>query len=172
MQPDAPACTPAVTRYADYDQPALAALLARFGLGLESAPDGEAIPGSYWGDEEAGLVGNRLIARGDTPVHSILHEACHFICMDRERRSALHTDASGDYDEENAVCYLQILLADTLPDFGRNRMFRDMDAWEYSFRLGSAQAWFEQDAEDAREWLCRHGLLTADGKPAFRVRES
>ena len=162
---------PTVTRYADFDEAALTALLARFDLSLETTPEGESIPGSYWGDEEAGLVGNRLLARPDTPVHSILHEACHFICMDRERRGALHTDASGDYDEENAVCYLQILLADALPGFGRQRMFRDMDAWAYSFRLGSAQAWFEQDAEDARAWLLRHGLLTAEGTPAFRLRE-
>ena len=27
-----------------------------------------------------------------------------------------------------------------------------MDAWGYSFRLGSARAWFEHDAEDARQW--------------------
>ena len=167
MKPDAAT----VTRYADFDQEALAALLARFDLSLEATPEGAVIPGSYWGDEEAGLVGNRLLARADTPVHSILHEACHFICMDRDRRCALHTDASGDYDEENAVCYLQILLADALPGFGRHRMFRDMDAWAYSFRLGSAKAWFEQDAEDARAWLFRHGLLTAEGAPAFRLRE-
>jgi hypothetical protein len=29
----------------------------------------------------------------------------------------------------------------------------DMDAWGYSFRLGSTRAWFEADAEDAREFL-------------------
>jgi len=34
-----------------------------------------------------------------------------------------------------------------------------MDAWGYSFRLGSAQAWFEQDAEDARSFLVARGLL-------------
>ena len=32
----------------------------------------------------------------------------------------------------------------------RARMWRDMDDWGYSFRLGSAQQWFEQDADDAR----------------------
>ena len=67
--------------------------------------------------------------------------------MDAGRRRGLDTDAGGDYDEENAVCYLQILLADELPGFGRARMMADMDAWGYSFRLGSAQAWFERDAE-------------------------
>ena len=48
-------------------------------------------------------------------------------------------DAGGDDAEENAVCYLQILWADALPGFGRERMFLDMDAWGYTFRLGSAR---------------------------------
>lgn len=168
MNPDAMT----VIRFADFDQAALVALLGRFGLTLEATPDDSAIPGSYWGDEEAGLLGDRLLARSDTPVHSILHEACHYVCMDKARRGALHTDASGDYDEENAVCYLQILLADALPGLGRDRMFTDMDAWSYSFRLGSARAWFEQDAQDARDWLSRHGLLTAEGAPTYRVRDA
>jgi hypothetical protein len=34
-----------------------------------------------------------------------------------------------------------------------------MDAWGYSFRFGSARAWFERDADDARGWLARRGLL-------------
>jgi hypothetical protein len=148
-------------------------MLQRFGLTLVITPDQTAIPGSYWGDSEAGLVGSSLMARGDTPVHSILHEACHFICMDHQRREALDTDASGDYAEENAVCYLQILLSDQLPGIGHKRMFHDMDAWGYSFRLGSAQLWFEQDAEDARQWLLQRALIRCrsgePGKPASWV---
>ena len=35
----------------------------------------------------------------------------------------------------------------------------DMDAWGYSFRLGSTRAWFERDAEDARAWLAERRLL-------------
>ncbi|MGH8455376.1 MAG: hypothetical protein ACRETW_13045 [Stenotrophobium sp.] len=34
-----------------------------------------------------------------------------------------------------------------------------MDAWGYNFVLGSAQAWFERDAEDARAWLLARGLI-------------
>ncbi len=148
----------------------LAALLARYALHLEWVADGEPIPGSWFGDAEAGLIGDRLLLRRDTPVHSALHESCHFVCMDPQRRAQLHTDAGGGYDEENGVCYLQLLLADHLPGFGRGRMFLDMDAWGYTFRLGSARAWFERDAEDARDWLRRHGLVDAADVPTWRLR--
>ena len=159
-----------VSRYRDIDSRSLVQLLARFGIELDHSPAGTPIPGSFWGDEEAGLLGNRLVAREDTPVHSILHEACHYICMDQDRRSGLDTDAGGDYDEENAVCYLQILLADEIVGFGRDRMMQNMDAWGYTFRLGSARAWFERDAEDAQAWLADHDLVDATGAPTFRVR--
>jgi len=160
-----------VIRFADGNPAPLVRLLARFGMTIRQEPKGMPIPGSFWGEEEAGLNGNTLVLRPDTPLHSVLHEACHYICMDDERRSGLDTDAGGDYDEENAVCYLQILLADEIPDFGRNRMMADMDAWGYTFRLGSARAWFERDAEDAREWLLGHSLITAANKPAFKTRD-
>jgi hypothetical protein len=161
---------PAVIRYRDADSAALTALLQRFGLTLREVPGDQPIPGSFWGEEEAGLLGSKVLVRADTPLHSILHEACHCICMDPERRTGLDTNAGGDYDEENAVCYLSILLADEVPGFGREQMMADMDAWGYSFRLGSARAWFESDAEDAREWLRRHRLITGSCKPAFRKR--
>jgi hypothetical protein len=136
---------------------ALETLLARHGVIVEWREAGE-IPGSYWGEREAGLVGNRLVVRPDTPVHSALHEACHYVCADAGRRATLHTDAGGDDLEECAVCYLQCLLADALPGYSRDRLLADMDAWGYSFRLGSARAWFERDADDAREWLKLRGL--------------
>lgn len=139
---------------------ALRALLARYGLAIEQVEDHGAIPGSYWGAPEAGLIGNVVYVRADTPLHSALHEAAHAICMDDARRVRLHTDAGGDYAEEDAVCYLQITLAERLgvpvPD-----SCSDMDAWGYTFRLGSAYAWFRYDAEDARLWLVRRGLLRA-----------
>ena len=135
------------------------ALLARYGLTLERVPDGAAIPGSYWGDPEAGVIASTVYARSDTPVHSLLHEACHLIVAPPERRAAIHTDASDSQAEEDAACYLQILLADELPGIGRARLMTDMDEWGYTFRLGSARAWFEHDAEDARSWLGERGLL-------------
>jgi len=145
-------------------------LLFPYGLEVDELAAGEVIPGSFWGEPEAGLVGDRLYVRGDTPVHSALHEACHYICMDEQRRRGLHTDAGGDYAEENGVCYLQILLADLLPEMGRERMWRDMDRWGYSFRLGSARRWFLEDAEDARGWLVEAGLIHAAGTVTFRLR--
>lgn len=149
----------AVLRFEDCDQQSLLNLTKSLGMTVQTVEENASIPGSFWGDDEAGLINDVLYLRLDTPVHSVLHEACHFVCMDDHRRASLHTNAGGDADEENAVCYLQILLADSLPDMGRQKMFADMDAWGYSFRLGSAKAWFERDAEDARQWLEQRGLL-------------
>ena len=145
-------------------------LLERFNLQLLVVDDGDKIPGSWFGEREAGLVENRLYIRRDTPVHSALHESCHYICMDDQRRRQLHTNAGGDYAEENGVCYLQILLADHIAGFDRQRMLNDMDEWGYSFRLGSSRAWFEQDAEDAREWLIRHGLIDTEDQVKWTLR--
>jgi hypothetical protein len=156
--------TPAVLLLRSVDRVPVALLLARFGIELTLVAHGEEIPGSYWGDSEAGLKGEHLHARLDTPLHSILHEAGHHICMSPERRVGLDTDAGGDDLEEAAVCYLQVLLAGELPAVGRGRMLADMDSWGYSFRLGTTRAWFEGDAADAREWLERHGVIDARGR--------
>ena len=147
-----------------------AGLLGRYGLELVMLGPGEAITGSFWGEPEAGIAGHRVYARPDTPVHSFLHESCHTICMTRERRQCLERDAGGDDLEEAAVCYLQVVLADELQGVGRERLMADMDDWGYSFRLGSAAAWFAEDAGDARHWLLRQGLLDADCRPQFRLR--
>jgi hypothetical protein len=160
IDPDVPmdAATVDVRRWADADRESVVALLAEHGLELVDVAAGRPIPGSYWGDDEAGLIGHRLYARPDTPLHSILHESCHYICMDERRRAALHTDAGGDYDEENAVCYLQIVLADRIRGYGARACMADMDRWGYTFRLGSARAWFEHDADDAVEALRARGI--------------
>jgi len=148
-----------VLRLGDADQPSIVRLLQQFDLKLEMIDEHQPIPGSFWGDEEAGLIADVVYVRADTPVHSLLHESCHQICMDDQRRATLHTNAGGDWNEENAVCYLSVLLADFIPGFGRARMFSDMDDWGYSFRLGSAARWFAEDADDARQWLASRGLL-------------
>ena len=138
-----------------------AALLAGHGLALVAVADGAPIPGSYWGEPEAGIIGTTVYVRGDTPVHSMLHESCHLLVLPPERRAAVHTDATDSVAEEDATCYLQIVLAGRLPGVGSARLMADMDAWGYTYRLGSTRAWFEQDADDARQWLVERGLLPA-----------
>ncbi len=148
----------------------LKTLLSVYGIQIIDVAEDERIPGSFFGEREAGLIGHQLYLRDDTPVHSALHEAGHYICMDPERRAALDTDAEGDYDEENGVCFLQILLAGFVDKLGRARMLRDMDRWGYTFRLGSAKSWFEQDADDARDWLIKHGIIHPSLEPTWQLR--
>ena len=152
------------------DRISLAILLGRYGLALILVAPQEVIPGSYWGESEAGLQGDRLYARLDTPVHSVLHEASHYICMTPERRAGLDRDAGGDDAEESAVCYLQVLLADELPGVGRERLSTDMDDWGYSFRLGNTRAWLTADAEDARAWLVAQGVIDSGSRLTGRLR--
>lgn len=144
---------PTVTRVSDLAPGAIESFLQAHGLRAHAVPAEATIPGSYWGAPEAGIIGNQLYFRPDTPVHSVLHTACHFLCMDDARRARLHTDCEGTDLEESAVCYLQALIAHRLDGYDRDQLWADMDAWGYSFRLGSARAWFEQDAADARAWL-------------------
>jgi hypothetical protein len=161
MQASSEPASPAgdVLPFGATDIAAARALLARFGLLLELLPDDADIPGSYWGAPEAGLVGATVYARRDTPVHSLLHEAAHLIVLPPERRARVHTDATDSLEEEDAVCVLQALLGDALPDVGGTRVLADMDAWGYTFRLGSARAYVEQDAEAAWRWLAERGLV-------------
>lgn len=135
------------------------ALLTRYRLTLIQVEDDKPIPGSFWGECEAGIIGNTVYARADTPVHSLLHEACHLIVLPEQKRMQVHTDATDSVAEENAVCILQALLGDQLPGVGRERIWADMDEWGYTFRLGSAQAYFENDAQDAWAFLQHLGLV-------------
>jgi len=150
-----------ILRLRDIASSDVAALLASYGLQLHRIEDDAPIPGSYWGEPEAGIVGTQVYARGDTPVHSLLHEACHLIVLPDDRRQAVHTDATDSVEEEDAVCLLQALLGDALPGVGRDRVFADMDAWGYTFRLGSARAYFERDADAAWDWLRERGFVDA-----------
>ena len=158
---DVPAqdATSTVITLADIDIAEAVALLARFDLRLERVADGAPIPGSYWGEPEAGIVAGTVFARADTPVHSLLHEAAHLIVLPPERRAVVHTDATDSIEEEDAVLVLQSLLADVLRGVGRERICADMDAWGYTFRLGSARAYIEQDADAAWAWLAARGLV-------------
>ena len=164
--------TPSVTvvLLTELDSAPIDALLMAYRVHLERVPAGVEIPGSYWRDSEAGLIGNTVYVRADTPAHSFLHELCHFICMDSARRAALATDAGGTDEEECGVCYLQVLLAQRLDGFGAHLCLRDMDMWGYSFREGSASAWFDGDGVHARAWLAECGLIDSGGQPTLRLR--
>lgn len=148
----------------------LHALLSHYGMDIKTVINNKCIPGSFWKAPEAGLIGNTLHISNETPVHSALHETCHYICMDQNRRNHLDTDAGGDYEEEDAVCYLQVILANFIPEMKRDRMFHDMDTWGYSFRLGSAQTWFEKDAEDAEQWLLNRHIISHENEPTWQLR--
>jgi len=154
-----PAPVADVLRVADVGWEPCRRLLARYDIDFQHVESTAAIPGSYWGEPEAGLIGTSVYARADTPLHSLLHETCHLIVAPPERRAGIHTNASDSQEEEDAACLLQILLADAIPGAGRARLMADMDAWGYTFRLGSAAAWFAHDADDARAWLGARGLL-------------
>ena len=136
------------------------ALLACYDLVLEHIADDEPIPGSYWGECEAGIIGSTVYARSDTPLHSLLHEAGHLIVLPPSKRATVHTDATDSVAEEDAVCVLQGLLGEAL-GVSRARIWADMDSWGYTFRLGSARSYAEQDADEAWAWLVQHGLIDA-----------
>jgi hypothetical protein len=155
---------------AELDRREIDALLTAYGAKLRVVAARDSIPGSYWGDSEAGLVGDCVYVRADTPAHSFLHELCHYVCMDASRRAQLATDAGGSDDEECGVCYLQALLAERLTGFGAARCLEDMDAWGYTFREGSARAWFDGDGTHARKWLLAHGLIDSHGAPTLKLR--
>ena len=159
-----------VLRVSDVEIASVRALLERFQLSLEIQVGDEDIKGSFWGESEAGIVSTSVFVRSDTPIHSLLHETCHVICMTPERREGLNKDAGGGDLEEAAVCYLQILLADHIKNVGSDRLMQDMDRWGYSFRLGTTRLWFEEDAEDARAWLLEQELIDDSARPLFRLR--
>ncbi len=158
-------------RVRDVSPDAIMGLAQRFPVALEWLDDAASIDDSFWGAPEAGISHAGVRLRPDTPAHSLLHELCHIVCMTAERRSRFECNAGGTAAEECAVCYLQVLLADLLPGFGKARCLSDMDTWGYSFREGSAAAWFEGDGADARDWLREHGLIDAGSRPTFKLRD-
>jgi len=159
-----------VIELGDLDPTTVGRLLGRYGLELIRIAQGAEIPASYWGEPEAGIAGRCIFARADTPAHSILHEVGHYVCMTAGRRAALWRDAGGGDDEEAAVCYLQVLLADTIPGLGRQRLLADLDAWGYSFREGASARWLAGDGLAARAWLETNGLIDAAAAPTWRLR--
>jgi hypothetical protein len=122
-----PASNPSVLDCADIGEGAIKLFLRRYGIAVEWVAAVSPITGSFWGEPEAGIVGQQVFVRPDTPVHSLLHEVCHIICTTPGRRDVLNGNAGSDDLEESAVCYLQVILADHLPGVGRERLMQDMD---------------------------------------------
>ncbi|MFK8051671.1 MAG: hypothetical protein AB8F65_01765 [Woeseiaceae bacterium] len=139
-------------------QQELLAILQTFDIRLRRHPSHTDIPASYWGSPEAGIEGDTVHVRDDTPAHSLLHEACHLICMGSRRRATVVRDAGGEDKEEAAVCYLQLCLAHRLSPLTWQLLAMDMDDWGYSFPTGSTGKWFLHDADDARDWLVQNGF--------------
>ena len=146
-------------------------LFDRYQLELQEVPADKDIPHSFWGAPEAGRRQATLYARADTPIHSLLHEACHFICMPPALRERLDIDAGGSALEENACCFLQLLLSDYIPGFNQHIHLHDMNTWGYNFRLGSSSCWFYADSDDARDWLIQHKIVNETNQPTWNTRQ-
>ena len=150
--------------------PALRSLFDRYQLNLEKVDINEEIPYSFWGAPEAGRFQATLYAREDTPIHSLLHEACHFICMPPDQRNQHTHDAGGSALIENACCFLQLVLSDHIPNFNKAIHMHDMNTWGYHFRLGSAARWFYADSDDASHWLIQHKIINDQHQPTWQLR--
>ncbi len=161
-----------MTLYKDISQHAVQQLLARFGMTVQVTPQDEDIPHSFWGSPEAGRLNETLYIRTNTPIHSLLHESCHYVCMPLDQRKLEVVDAKGTAAEENATCYLQLLLADKLQGYNQNQLMKDMDDWGYSFRLGSAKRWFTEDAEEVKEWLIKHEIIDRQSQITWQLRQN
>lgn len=149
----------------------LTSLLWKYRLSLEEVGPKQDIPHSYWGAPEAGRCKATMYVRADTPIHSVLHEAAHYICMPPQQRKVTYVDAEGSLLEENASCYLQIILADFIQGMNRHILMHDMDTWGYSFRLGSTARWFFVDSSDAYEWLVAKNILASSSLPSWQLRQ-
>ena len=156
--------------YSELKNDALRPILSAYSMRIIELAENQDIPYSFWGETEAGRLGNTLYVRVDTPLHSVLHELCHYICMPATERTKDLVDAAGSAAEENACCFLQIILAEFIDGYDQSRLFQDMDAWGYSFRLGSAIRWYTEDAEDTREWLIEKHILLANNQPSWQLR--
>ena len=148
----------------------LVAVLNLYGVEINEVEEHLTIPHSFWGAPEAGRRNNTLYVRFDTPIHSILHETCHFVCMPKNQRYLDEIDAAGSTIEESACCYLQLLISDHIEGFTREEHMKNMDEWGYSFRLGSAATWFYRDADDARKWLLEQMIIDQHDQITWKLR--
>jgi hypothetical protein len=156
--------------YSQLKNDALEPILMAYSMRIIELSENQHIPYSFWGESEAGRLRDTLYVRGDTPLHSVLHELCHYICMPNTERAKDLVDAAGSAAEENACCFFQIVLAGFIDSYDQSRLLQDMDTWGYSFRLGSAIRWYTEDAEDTRQWLIEQQVLLPNNQPTWQLR--
>ncbi len=164
--------TNTVTRFSDSDRHSLALLLNRYGLVPELVGFKNGNPGF--------ILGGRG-SRGwwETNSCCVKTPRCIPCCMRPVTTFA--------WTKRGALAWIPMqaaIMTKRMPsaifkyywpmncrDLAVEQMLSDMDAWGYTFRLGSARAWFEEDAGDARAWLLSAGIISASGKPTFKIRE-
>ena len=61
-------------------------------------------------------------------------------------------------------------MNETLHAVLHQELLQDLDRWGYSFREGSAAAWFAGDGVVASDWLAEKGLIDAHEAPTLRLR--
>ncbi len=142
-----------------------------YGARLERVPAGAAIPGSYWGDTEAGLdrqhrVRARRHARAFVPARALsLHlHGRRAPCRARDRRRRHATTRSA----ASATCRCCSPSGSTAS--AQRAACATWTRGATRFREGSARAWFDGDGAHARAWLLDHGLVDSAGQPTLRLR--
>ena len=68
------------------------------------------------------------------------------------------------------MIWILILLAESLVGLNHITLMQDMDDWGYSFRLGSTNEWFRNDASDSRKWLQKENILDERGNITWVLR--
>ncbi len=117
--------------------------------------------------EPVSLTGIRL---GRTTLLAVLAMAMMLIASRLPVDRLYRTASSAGLVPWIVIGVVLLLLAVHLPGVGRERLMQDMDTWGYSFRTGATRNWFLGDADDAKAWLVGAGVLSATGKPLFRLR--
>src|SRR5690625_8003398 len=77
-------------------------LLQRYGLNLQTVAEGQPIPGTFWGEPEAGIIGGTVAARPDTAGQSLPHEAGHPPARTPVRRPHIPTGPRRDQPNHHA----------------------------------------------------------------------
>jgi len=142
--------------------------LDRYGLSLHLVAPDEVIPARI-GASARRADGIQIFARLDTAGAFGAARGRPFYLHDAGTARRLGYRCRRRSCGRECVCYLQIILAQSLPNVGRERMCRDMDEWAIRSGWEAPRSGSIQDAEDARDWLMRHGVLDSQSRPTYAV---